>query len=192
MSAQLPPPDRAKQPVRSEALSRNDCAEANTSTADAERANRIGEAMSTQRRRTAKRRGVIAEQLVANRLAWCGYKCVEIVATPKAVVRGKTIYQAKVSGDIKAVEPGTGKAVLVEVKQRPQRLRYSDLAPHQVRALSEYAQHGAIAILAWVNDGGVVLMRWPLATSFATGSPLTIEQARAIDFQPERRTRGPG
>jgi hypothetical protein len=68
---------------------------------------------------------------------------------------------AKVAGDFTAMVPGTGQAVLVEVKHRPGRIRFGDVEPHQRLALDETDQHGGLALLAWSYGIGIELLRWP-------------------------------
>lgn len=66
-------------------------------------------------------------------------------------------------GDFRAVEPGTGRSVLVAVKCRSGRLRWSDLRPHQRQALDEHYQLGGLSVLARVTERhGIWLLRWPV------------------------------
>ena len=80
-------------------------------------------------------------------------------------------------GDFRAVEPGTGRSVLVAVKCRSGRLRWSDLRPHQRQALDEHHRLGGISILAWVTERhGIWLLRWPVE-GFGPGRSLQEETA---------------
>ena len=117
--------------------------------------------------RASQRLGKRAEEAVRLALQAAGFRMIERVATPWTVTfregRPQAAFPvAKVSGDFRAVEPGTGRSVLVEVKCRSGRLRWSDLRPHQRRALEEHHRLGGISILAWVTAWDVRLLRWPV------------------------------
>ncbi len=125
----------------------------------------------TPQQRGARNRalGDAAEWQVRRHLALAGYRCIERIETGWRVHRdhrtGRIVGAtplAKVSGDFRAVAPD-GRAVLVEVKQR-ERLIWSDLEDHQVKALNEHAKAGAIALLAWVRPegGGLTVHPWPI------------------------------
>lgn len=127
----------------------------------------VGEILKKQRGRAAKLSGKRAEDIVRMRLIGLGLLRVQRVATPVEVRRfkGKIIgatFRGRVDGDFHAVVPGTGRAVLVEVKKRPEPLIWSVLEPHQVQALNSYRAVGALPLLAWVCPGkGVAVMSWP-------------------------------
>ena len=71
-------------------------------------------------------------------------------------------------GDFRAVEPGTGRSVLVAVK-----CRRSD----QRQALDEHHQLGGLSVLAWVTERhGIWLLRWPVE-GFGPGRSLQEETA---------------
>ena len=126
--------------------------------------------------RASQRLGKRAEEAVRLALQAAGFRMIERVATPWTVTfhrgRPKAAFPtAKVSGDFRAVEPGTGRSVLVEVKCRSGRLRWSDLRPHQRQALDEHHRLGGISILAWVTGWEVRLLRWPVE-EFGPGKSL--------------------
>lgn len=91
----------------------------------------------------------------------------------------------KVSGDFKGMLPG-GTAVHVEVKSRSrsrsrvstERLRYSDVKPHQVEALNEHVELGGLGLLCWVTAAGECLvLSWPIP-GFRPRSSLSVDFAR--------------
>lgn len=117
--------------------------------------------------RQSQKVGKNAEEAVRLALQTAGYRMIERVATPWTVTfqggRPKAAFPtSKVSGDFRAIEPGTGRSVLVEVKCRSGRLRWSDLRPHQRQTLDEHHRLGGISILAWVTEDEVRLLRWPV------------------------------
>lgn len=134
----------------------------------------------TARQRGARNRAVgqAAEWAVRHALAKAGYRCIERIETGWRVQRCPRTHRivgasplAKVSGDFRAIEPG-GRSVLVEVKRR-ERITWSDLDDHQVQALNNHAEAGALALLAWVRpDGQVSLHHWPVP-GFGPGKALS-------------------
>ena len=85
-------------------------------------------------------------------------------------------YVAPVSGDIHAIERVTGRAVLCEVKSPAHKLLYSTLKTHQHAALQVAHDAGAIALVGWKSEDGLVLLRYPI-DGFVPRSSLTYEQA---------------
>lgn len=72
---------------------------------------------------------------------------------------------ASVAGDFRAVERGTGRSVLIEVKAvSADRLIFSRLEKHQVEALNKHAAAGGLSILATyhVPTGQLALREWPI------------------------------
>jgi hypothetical protein len=139
-----------------------------------------------QRARGNQRRGEDAQQVARLRLIGMGMSLVEMVATPTKAryAGGKLIglkYTSKVSGDIRAVLPPLGKSVLCEVKQRPERLVFSDLYPHQVDALDTHAAAGGLSLLAWMHLGGLEIMPWPVP-GFRSGDAMTPQHAALFRF----------
>jgi hypothetical protein len=143
--------------------------------------------------RKAKCMGKGAEAVVAGRLRALGLLCVERIETgfrlrrapgrpgqPSRIVGAAPM--GRVMGDFKAVVPG-GRAVLVEVKWRPERLGWADLGDHQRAALDAYHAAGALALLAWVHEAGLAVMRWPLpVTVFRKGLTLTPQNAAILNL----------
>lgn len=120
-----------------------------------------------------RKRGADCEQIIMNRLRAIGYAMVEKIETG---MRANGSYIKKVSGDIRAIEQGSGRAVLCEVKHRPRKLVYSDLQAHQHESLQLAHDSGAIALLAWISSAGVYIMRYPIC-GFVPKKSLNDEQA---------------
>lgn len=124
--------------------------------------------------------GKLGEDLVRRNLERVGYKMIERVHTPFTLIRrGKSIVGAfpteKVSGDFIAIQPMTGRKVLVEVKSRESGIfPWSILEDHQVRALSENHICGGISLLALVSNTRVKIHSWPV-DGFGKGKSLKIE-----------------
>lgn len=143
-----------------------------------------------RRGRSAKLKGDAVERLVASRLRSMGYLMVARIQTGWRVRRapgGKIISASpigKVAADFTAVESGTGRAVVCECKYRPRVLCFSDLEHHQVECLSGYQATGALALLAWLSDTGLSVMRWPIP-GFAPGKSLQPSLACALDVAKE-------
>lgn len=125
--------------------------------------------------------GKFSEDLVRRELEANGYRMVERVNTPWNVLRGpggrivNAFPVAKVSGDFIAIQPLTGRKVLVEVKSRDDgRFPYSMLEDHQIAALNENRVCGGHSILALVQGLKVRLLDWPVA-DFKPGTSLKID-----------------
>lgn len=101
-----------------------------------------------------QRNGALAEELVQRDLIRRGFRLVEKVEVPFRVNKrtGSISARRKVSGDFRAVEPGTGRSLLVEVKHHAERLPYAAFRPHQLVALEEHASAGGISEVAWVDS----------------------------------------
>ena len=124
--------------------------------------------------------GAAGEQLTRFALQRAGLAEIERVHTPFRIHRnsaGKVENVSpmeKVSGDFRAIDPETGKSVLCEVKTRAgDRILWSDLEEHQVRALDAHAKHGAIALLSVVLSDKAILLRWPVS-GFGKGKSIRI------------------
>jgi len=120
--------------------------------------------------------GEVGEHLTRIALVQYGLVMVEKVNTPWKPVRreGKIISAhtvEKVSGDFIAMVPGTGRKVLVESKARKERVRWSDLKPHQKEALDTNAGYGGLSLLSIITDPGICLFQWPVA-GFGPGRSL--------------------
>ena len=129
-----------------------------------------------------RKRGAKAEDIAAAALAAAGYVCIEPIETGWVIIRKynpvkrETVIvsafpKKQVSGDLKAIEPGTGRAVHVEVKSREDKLLYSSLEHHQVDALRKIVDAGGIGIVAWVNGCDCRLYQWPI-DGFGPGKSL--------------------
>jgi len=68
-----------------------------------------------------------------------------------------------VPGDWRGIMPG-GRSVICEVKERPERLIWSDLEAHQHAALQEHADLGGLSLLAWVSKHRAFLLPYPCPT----------------------------
>lgn len=108
-----------------------------------------------------QRNGNEAEKLVEGRLIARGFALVEKVEVPFRVGKdGKMSARRKVSGDFRAVEKGTGRSLLVEVKHHAERLSYGAFRPHQLVALEEHYQAGGISEVAWADRGQIHFIPW--------------------------------
>lgn len=141
----------------------------------------------------SKRIGNAAEELARNRLRSHGLVMVEKVGTPVKVFPAKrhaglfkVVWEEKVSCDVRAIVPGTGRAVYAEVKHTTgeDRLIHSRLETHQVDALNLAHYVGAIALLIWTNEWGVHIMRWPI-DGFKKGTSISLEQAQGLHWRLE-------
>lgn len=141
------------------------------------------------RGRRNRKSGEDAQDLVANRLTHAGLVMVEPVETGfrlqrkfDSATRTSRIIgaspAARVAGDFRAVVPGTGRSVLVEVKWRQDgQLSLSDFEAHQGRALTTHGAAGGLSLVAWVTPAGVELLAWPIA-GLVKGKPLTVGDPR--------------
>lgn len=118
------------------------------------------------------RRGMDTETLVMLRMRTAGLRSIEKMNpefkvdhhTPSGQVVGK--FNKNVSGDFHAIAEG-GRAVHVEVKSThgkdADRLIFSRIESHQLKAMNEKHAQGALVILAWARIGyGAKLMIWPI------------------------------
>lgn len=130
--------------------------------------------------------GAAAEFLVKRALERLGFGQLCRIETGWRVMRvkGRMIVRgpmAKVAGDWRAVGKN-GQSVLVEVKHRAEKLIYSDLESHQVRALDEHHALGGLSLLAWVHDQGAIIMRWPIPL-LVPRSSLSVQDAQTNTYQ---------
>lgn len=109
-----------------------------------------------------QRNGAKAEELVEAQLKARGFVLVEKVEVPFRINKatGQMSARKKVSGDFRAVERGTGRSVLIEVKHHEERLAYGAFRPHQLEALDEHHHAGGISEVAWVDRGLVHFIDW--------------------------------
>lgn len=115
-----------------------------------------------------KKTGELGEGFVKRELERRGFKMVERVHTPFTVIRrGDQIVGAfpkeRVSGDFIAIQPLTGRKVLVEVKTKDEgTFPFSLLKDHQARALNENHICGGISLLALVRGIQTQIHEWPI------------------------------
>lgn len=117
-----------------------------------------------------QRNGQEAEDKVAIALMRRGFRLVEKVEVPFGVTQdGRRYAKRKVSGDYRATEPGSGRSVLVESKAYDERLPWSALKPHQVRALDEHMTANGITEVAWTDRGSLRFIPWSLFRKIGFG-----------------------
>lgn len=147
------------------------------------------------RGRRNTRAGARLERMVRSWLLSCGMVNVQRIHTGWKLVRfinqrqGKAIIVPgeRVLGDFTAVIPGTGQAVLVEVKLTTDRaLSWSDFKAHQLDALEDQRRANGLALVAWSPDGlRLFMMRWQdiLLLGFAPGTRLQEDNAAILALQ---------
>lgn len=138
------------------------------------------DALARWRGKAAKRKGDAGEDVAE---AWLRerYEMVRKIHTEWVPIRknGRVTGgypKRKVMADYAAIEPGTGRSVLVEVKRRQHlRLVHSDIKEHQREALTENAACGGISLLLWVRRGAVRCYDWAelLRDGFEPGKSIT-------------------
>lgn len=149
----------------------------------------LQEFVKTEKRLKNKRnqkRGQRGQEIAALALERAGFSCVRPIETGwrviqrfdpkrKQMVVVKAWPREKVDGDFTAVEPGSGRAVRVEVKAREGKLLWSDLEAHQVEALDAIVAVGGIGLIAWVCGMECRLYRWPVG-SWGPGKSMKWDQ----------------
>lgn len=118
-------------------------------------------------------------------LSLFGYEMVEKIGTPVSLIshpriKGffRVIWGDMVSGDIRAIDPDTGRSVLAEVKTyEHDRLQYSVLKKHQHEALRNHTRFNGISFLIWVHPQEIFIMQYPIP-GFEPRKSLTLEMAR--------------
>ncbi len=128
--------------------------------------------------RFSQRRGVATQKVAAMRLTFYGFRMVQQIATPTAMIGGKRRFSGKAEGDIRAIGPG-GLSVLCEAKWRPERLVFSDLEDHQWQNLDQHHALGGISLLAWQCRAGLFIVPWDIlrAQGFAAGEGIGVDWA---------------
>lgn len=127
------------------------------------------------RGRANRATGVHTETMVQKVLIEAGFRMVTKVENTWRVVKVikrmgsrliAEVVPAAIEGDYRAIEPSTGRSVLVEVKARKDKLQHGNLKDHQVESLDEHFINGGISLLAWVDTGQpdypIYLMMWPV------------------------------
>lgn len=145
--------------------------------------------------------GKTGENLADIRLRAIGLEMVEKIGTPvilqslpkraisalrktgvNASMVFRVIFGEKVSGDRRAVVPISGRSVLIETKTIFDRnLRWSDLRKHQPERLDRHTELGGLSLIAWVNETGVYIMKWPIQ-DFGPGKSITVDIAKKLDI----------
>ena len=133
-----------------------------------------------RRRRSAKakhaqRTGDETEKDFAEDLRKLGVKQVEKIEVPWRFEKDaagnitKRFALRRIEGDFTGILPVTindrrvGVRVLMECKKRTgDRIQYSEIKAHQLRALNETHQNGGIALLGWDDGVNRYIMRWPI------------------------------
>ena len=138
----------------------------------------LSEFAKTEKRLKNKRnqkRGQRGQEIAALALERAGFTCIRPIETGWRVIQRFDLKRQrmvvvsaspreKVAGDFTAVEPGSGRAVLVEVKAREGTVLWSDLEQHQIEALDAIVAAGGIGLVAWVCGVECRLYRWPIAS----------------------------
>lgn len=149
----------------------------------------VQKAAASRRGRRSQAIGARGEGAAENALRAYGVCMVEQIATPFAITarqKGgwiKIERKKQVSGDRRGVMPdGSGRRVLAEVKTTDgDRVEWSRLEDHQVRALDENNRLGAVSLLVLVYlSVGTYVLRWPI-DGFGPHKSITVQQA--IDNQ---------
>lgn len=116
--------------------------------------------------------GEQAEARVEKALIDRGFKLVEKVEVPFGVTaEGRLFAKRRVSGDYRAVEPGTGRSVLIESKAKStkRQLKWSDFRKHQPEKLDEHLAAGGITEVAWTDQGRLRFIPWSLFQKIGFG-----------------------
>lgn len=131
--------------------------------------------------RMSQRTGADFELVVCHRLRLRGCVEVEQVAVPWHKIKGVWCRGRKVSCDIKAIMPPTGRAVHVECKLRPDgQLAWSHFEDHQHRRLRNVVEAGGLAVVAFSDTrNGIELIDY--------GHALRLGFAPGAHFSPENR-----
>jgi penicillin-binding protein-related factor A (putative recombinase) len=125
--------------------------------------------------RISQSKGDLGETIARRALDQFGVKMIEKVNTPWKVLwkNGRPISAfvvEKVSGDFIGIVPG-GKKVLAEVKYRDEKLSLSDFEDHQIEALNENYELGAISLVVWVRRHECAIYWWQ-AMNLKKGAPI--------------------
>lgn len=150
---------------------------------------------SRQRNTRNARKGKAGEVAAEYALEQLGFKMIEKIGTPIIILgkpkrsgkalSGRFLFGEKVSGDRRAIEPGTGRSVLIEVKTCADKLQFSKLRDGQPEALTKHAELGGLSLLVWVEESehAVYVMEWPI-DGFRSGTSLKPAHARQIALRP--------
>lgn len=143
-------------------------------------------AHSSELQAARQKRGEDTERDVGSALRSLGYRLVEKSEVSFGLRKGdreggqKRFARKKVSGDFRAVEDRSGRSVLVESKACDGgRLPHGKFRRHQLDALEEHHQAGALSLVAWTDGGVLRLIPWTAfrLIEFGTGT--------SVEFVPE-------
>lgn len=135
--------------------------------------------------RQSQRTGAKGEEIAERALRAYGIEMVEQITTPFVItnkMKGgwvKIKRKKKVSGDRRGVMgDGSGRRVLAEVKSTSgDRIQWSRLEDHQVRALDKNNRLNAVSLLVVSFTAvGTYVLRWPVR-GFGPGTSITAEMA---------------
>lgn len=122
-----------------------------------------------------QRIGQEGEDRVAAALLARGLRLVEKVEVPMGITSdGRRFGKRTVSGDYRAVDPVMGRSVLVEVKNIPDRLSWSDFRKHQPGALDEHQSARGITEVAWIDRGTLRFIPWERFRALGFGPRLSV------------------
>jgi len=146
-----------------------------------------GQEKRSQTAKINRAHGKQAEEIAMDALRKIGFKCVEKIETGFTVIRsGKKITGAfpvrRVTGDIRAIGHG-GQAIYCECKFREDKLKWSDMETHQLKAMEDVTEAGGAAFLVWVaclSPERVYLLQWPFNV-LKKGRAITEQEAADLE-----------
>ena len=132
--------------------------------------------------------GKHGETIARSTLSGLGIEIFGKIETPKELHRVphadrvvfEVHYTGKASSDFCGALPN-GQAVFAEVKTKTgteDRLCWSDFKSHQINNLQRYSGMNILALVVWVNEPRVYVMRWPIE-DFAPGRSIALPEAAA-------------
>lgn len=136
-----------------------------------------------------KRTGNHGEDVAAAALRLLGVQCVAKIATPHRRINKPPyiVYDEKVAGDHHGILPN-GIGVLAESKTiAGGRLNYSELKPHQHKALQEWSSNGGLALVVWVSDFEVFVMEYYAAAEQGLRTRSSLSTSDAVLAQKQTR-----
>lgn len=142
-------------------------------------------AHSSELQAARQKRGEDTERDVGAALRSLGYRLVEKSEVPFGIRTGaggkqERFARRRVSGDFRAVEAPSGRSVLVESKACDGgRLPHGKFRQHQLDALEEHHQAGALSLVAWTDGGVLRLIPW---TAFRR---VGFEAGTSVEFVPD-------
>lgn len=91
----------------------------------------------------------------------------------------------KFESDWRAIEPGAGRSVYIEVKTGG-KMVYSRLEDHQHDTLREHAEYGGRSLIVWIVDGRAYVMDYADVNLRPRARGLSVEEAAALCLTNER------